>query len=176
MCIRDSGNFLSSRYQLNNHKLISVEGIIFQFDEDPYPYDEILIETENQLKKFIELTGKLPEYFHPHSLCTPNTNKAADVIAKKYGIFRTSDMMNHPKIKQLPGAISLSKNVTLEDQLQKDVEAELLDIVLPALNENETGYYICHCGYVDYELFLESSLTLRRIKDLYGATLSLIHI
>lgn len=168
--IDENGNFLSSKYQLKNHKLNSVEGIIFHFDEDPYPYEEVLIETENQLKKFLELTGKLPEYFHPHSLCTPNTDKAAEVIAKKYGIFRTADMMNHPNIKELPGTISLSKSVTLEDQIQKDVETELLEVALPALLDNETGYYICHCGYVDYDLFLNSSLTLRRTKDLHSAT------
>lgn len=170
--IDENGNFISSRQQLEKHKLISVNGIIFHFDEDPYPYEEVLIETENQVKRFFELTGKAPEYIHPHSLCTPNTDKAADTIAKKYKIFKTSDMMNHPDLRELPGAISLSKGITLEDQIQKDVEAELLEIALPALLENETGYYICHCGYVDYDLFLNSSLTLRRTKDLYGATSS----
>lgn len=167
--VDEQGNFITSRKQLASNKLVSVEDIIFHFEEDPYPYDEVLLETENQLKRFMDLTGKMPEYFHPHSLCTPNTEKAAKVIAEKYNIFQSVTMMYDTKYRQLPGAIVLSKNASMEDQIQQDVETDLLETALPALQDGETGYYICHCGYVDYDLFLQSSLTLRRIKDLSAA-------
>lgn len=164
--VDEQGNFITSRKQLASNKLVSMDDIIFHFEEDPYPYDEVLLETENQLKRFIDLTGKMPEYFHPHSLCTPNTEKAAKEIAEKHGIFQSVTMMYDTRYRQLPGAIVLSKNASIEDQIQQDVEKDLLETTLPALQEGETGYYICHCGYVDYDLFLQSSLTLRRIKDL----------
>lgn len=164
--VDENGYFLSSRHQLKTNKVISVEGVVTQFEQDPYPYDEVILETENQLKKFIELTGKLPEYFHPHSLCTPNTEKAAKAIAEKYQIYWTADLMGNPKYKQLPGTISLSKDVSMEAQINQDVEKDVLEIALPTLKEGEIGYYICHCGYVDYDLFVHSSLTLRRAKDL----------
>ena len=39
---------------------------------------------------------------------------------------------------------------------------------LPSMKEGETRCFICHCGYVDYELFSRTTLTLRRVKDLYA--------
>ena len=51
-----------------------------------------------------------------------------------------------------------------------NVEMEFLTQSLPSLRENETGYYIFHCGYVDCELMQVSSLNLKRMLDLQAAT------
>ena len=167
--VNEDGRFYSSRELLERNKLLSMDGIIFLFETDPYPYEEIRIETENQVKRFRELTGRWPEYLHPHSVCTPNTERAAQEIAEKYHIFHSTDMMNSPVYHCLPGAIALSKGVSLEEQLKQDVEKELLETSLPALQDGETGYYIFHCGYVDADLFQVSSLTLKRMLDLKAA-------
>lgn len=167
--VDENGYFYSSREQLERNHLSGMDGLIYLFEADPYPYEEILLETENQVKRFRDLTGRWPEYLHPHSVCTPNTEKAAGEIAEKYHIFHTTDMLNHPAYRCLPGAVSLSKGMSLEDQMKQDVEKEILEISLPALQDGETGYYIFHCGYVDADLFQVSSLTLKRMLDLKAA-------
>lgn len=167
--VRPDGLFYSSGEQMKRNWLISMEGLISYFEEDPYPYEEILLETENQVKRFHELTGKWPEYIHPHSLITPNTDRAARDIAKKYDLYHTMDMLNGKICRELPGAVMNVKGMGLEIQLQASVEKNLLENAMPSLKEEETGYYIFHCGYVDADLFKVSSLTLRRAMDLEAA-------
>ncbi|MGN1343551.1 MAG: ChbG/HpnK family deacetylase [Traorella sp.] len=166
--VKKNGTFYSSKEILANNKLLRIDGITYIFESDPYPYEEILLETENQVKKFIELTGKLPEYIHPHSICTPNTEKAAAFVAKKYGIYNSVEMMKH--CHALPNAVEDIKGLSLESQLNINVGENLLKYGLPDIKDDVINYYIFHCGFVDAELFNCSSLTLRRIKDLEGAT------
>ncbi len=167
--IDKNGNFRSSRQILAHNRLLSSAGFISSFEDDPYPYEEVLIETENQLKKFVQLVGRLPEYFHAHSLCTPNTDRAAREIAEKYGIYRSFQMINDHSYDHLPCSVGAVKGASLEDQLAVDIEQDLLSVSLPSLKEDRVGYYVCHCGYIDDELFSHTSLTVRRMKDLAGA-------
>lgn len=167
----DNGEFVSSRQLLKRNRFILLEkDFIFHFEEDPYPYEQILLETENQVKRFIEMTGRKPGYIHPHSVVTPNTERAASEIARKYGIYHSTDMMLSDKFVRFPGAISTSKGDSLESQMSVDVEKNLLENGLPLLKEGDIGYFIAHCGYVDYDLFRYSSLTLRRMVDLHSLT------
>lgn len=159
-----NGNFISSQKMIEQHRLEKIEGVVYQFTEDPYPYDEILLETENQVKKFIELTGKKPEYIHAHSLCTPNTDRAAKEIAQKYDIMRSALYLPH--IQALPGAIANIKGMSLQQQLSFDGEKAFIEESLSKLQEYQDAYYVFHAGYVDAPLFEYSSLTLRRVKDL----------
>jgi predicted glycoside hydrolase/deacetylase ChbG (UPF0249 family) len=51
--------------------------------------DEALLETENQVKRFIKLTGKLPEYMQSHAQTGAGKiviHKAIKAIADKYGV------------------------------------------------------------------------------------------
>lgn len=114
---------------------------------------KFLLETENQVKRFQELTGKMPEYPHPHSLITPNTDRAAREIAAKYGIYTPWICWLAKACRELPGAIMNRKGLGLEAQLQPPVEQNLLEHALPSMQDDETAYYIFHCGYVDADLF-----------------------
>lgn len=167
--VKEDGRFYSSGEQNRRNQLVRMEGLMSIYEEDPYPYEEILLETENQVKRFQELTGKMPEYLHPHSLITPNTDRAAREIAAKYGIYHTMDMLAGKAYRELPGAIMNQKGLGLEAQLQPPVEQNLLEHALPSMQDDETAYYIFHCGYVDADLFRVSSLTVRRAIDLDAA-------
>lgn len=167
--VKEDGRFYSSGEQNRRNQLVRREGLMSIYEEDPYPYEEILLETENQVKRFQELTGKMPEYLHPHSLITPNTDRAAREVAAKYGIYHTMDMLAGKVCRELPGAIMNQKGLGLEAQLQPPVEQNLLEHALPSMQDNETAYYIFHCGYVDADLFRVSSLTVRRAIDLDAA-------
>ena len=168
--INGQGYFRSSGEVTSNNKRIGIDelGLITYFEKDPYPYEEILLETENQVKRFIELNGKLPEYIHPHSLMSENCYKAAKATADKYGIIHTLDMMHCYRI--LPGTFDGTKDSTAETQMEYDVAGNLLNRAIPLICEGETCYFICHCGYVDYDLFKNTTLTLRRVKDLAAMT------
>ena len=172
--VKEDGHFYSSGEQNRRNQLIRMEGLMSIYEEDPYPYEEILLETENQVKRFQELTGKMPEYLHPQSLITPNTDRAAREIAAKYGIYHTMDMLTGKVCRELPGAIMNQKGLGLEAQLQPPVEQNLLEHALPSMQDDETAYYIFHCGYVDADLFRVSSLTVRRAIDLDAALSSMI--
>lgn len=164
--VDENGNFISSGKMASQNKLLHMDelGLISTFEEDPYPYEEILLETQNQVERFIELTGKKPEYIHPHSLMTPNCYKAAKEVAKEYGILHTLDMMHQYRI--LPGTFDGAKGDSVESQMKYDVTGNLINRAIPSMTKDETCYFICHCGWVDYDLFQYTSLTLRRLKDL----------
>ncbi|MBR4162023.1 MAG: ChbG/HpnK family deacetylase [Solobacterium sp.] len=168
--VDEKGNFYSSGTMAKRSKLLRMDalGLISYFEEDPYPYEEIYRETENQVKRFMELTGKKPEYIHPHSLMSENCYRAAHEVAKKYDILHTLDMMHQYRI--LPGTFDGTKGNTVDAQMEYDVSGNLLENALPTMKEDETCYFICHCGYADYDLFQYTSLTLRRVKDLHAMT------
>ena len=50
--------------------------------------------------------------------------------------------------------------------MKYDVTGNLINRAIPSMAKDETCYFICHCGWVDYDLFQYTSLTLRRLKDL----------
>lgn len=165
---KPDGSFYNSKEVIGNNKLIRRDGLKYIFENDPYPYGEILLETENQVKRFIELTGRKPEYLHGHSICTPNMDRAAREIAKKYNLYYTFDMIY--SLHALNGVMENVKGLSLEKQINANVVDDMLNTILPSAVEDSINYFIFYCGYVDAKLFEESSLTLRRMKDLEAAT------
>lgn len=168
--VDEDGFFYSSGSMASKSKLLKMDdlGLVSTFETDPYPYEEILLETENQVKKFIEMTGQKPEYMHLHSLMSENCYRAAKEVSNRYGIIHSLDVMKkHPL---LPGTFGAVKGDYLEAQMEYDVVGNLMDNALPSMSEDETRMFVCHCGYVDYDLFENTSLTLRRVKDLSAMT------
>lgn len=49
--------------------------------------------------------------------------------------------------------------------LEMDIKQMLLGYILPSIQEDETAFLICHCGYIDMDLFNETSLTTQRASD-----------
>lgn len=70
------------------------------------------------------------------------------------------------EVNILPGVFDGTKGNTVNDQLAYDTEENLLTRGLPAIKEDELNCFICHAGFVDYELFRHTTLTLRRARDL----------
>lgn len=166
--VDEEGNFISSVRRMNEGKLIKKEGNILYFESDPYVYEEVLIEIENQVLKFIELMGRKPGYFHGHSLSTPNTKRAMEEVAKKY------DLRLSYKVTQESGAQRVAvdwnpKPFSFEAQMATNVESKLINALQKYLGYDKVSY-ICHCGYLEEELFPLSTYTAIRMKDLAAAT------
>ncbi len=166
--VDEYGHFISSTKQMKNNKLIEKKNGICYFEKDPYDYEQVLIETDNQVQKFIELMGKKPAYIHSHSLSTPNTVKASLEVAKKYNLISTRLDRNHRDVYQIPVDWT-PKPFPQEEQFKVDVTSKLIQSLKNSL-DYEIGYYICHCGYVDDALLSETTYTIIRCKDLASAT------
>lgn len=166
--IDEQGDFITSTRRMKEGKLLDRQGIVCVFEKDPYPYDEVLIEIEQQVKKFIEVVGRIPGYLHGHSLSTPNTKKAMEVIAQKYDIIQSYEAWDQYDVYRIPCDWN-PKPFPFEVQLQTDVEANLLEALNKA-KDQELCSFICHAGFLEKDLFQYSTYTAIRMMDLYAAT------
>ena len=157
--VQKDGSFLTS----GMHRAIDQK----DGNQDHVRLEECLIETEAQILKFRELTGKLPEYLHGHSYSTPATWKAMEEMGKKYGISLVREMHDKYGIKR-PSKTWYKKPFPLEDQMK----ADLTDCVTTdsGFLENQIGFLGTHCGYVDQELFPVTTYTMIRTMDLAAVT------
>ena len=71
--VDEKGEFISSKVHRST-------------DKDLVLYDEAIIEIEAQLNKYIEITGKKPDYIDAHAVMSENYNKALEEVAKKHDI------------------------------------------------------------------------------------------
>lgn len=166
--VNADGHMIPSTQRYKECKIIGRKGICVEFEVDPYPFEEVLLETESQILKFKELVGRLPDYFHGHSLSTPNTDKAAKIIAEKYGIQRSFDLMRSGIVYPIPCTWT-PKPFPLEDQKNTNVVDNFCQSLSNSLS-HEIGHFTCHCGYVDSDLLNETTYTLIRTRDLQAAT------
>lgn len=132
-------------------------------NQDHVRLEDCLTEVEAQISRFMDLTGKKPEYLHGHSYSTPAVWKAMEIMGKRYGIPLVRDMLAES------GAVHLSrtwnkKPFSLEDQMSADPMAYILED--QKFTSHPIGFIGTHCGYVDNELFQLSTYTLIRNRDL----------
>lgn len=167
--VREDGSFKPS----SAHRKLDKEGMT-----NHIPYEEAYLETENQVKKFIELTGEKPVYLSGHAYGCENTNKALDDVAAAYGIVRSDAM--YKKIGVASGAETASWNSVItnpdgtydfspatqltRDPLQMFIEGKL-EYLEKALKENGVAHIHTHAGFADRDLFRRSSFTLIRIME-----------
>lgn len=166
--VNDCGELISSVIRMREGKLLDKKGNVYYFEKDPYVYEEVLLEIENQVKRFIELVGRKPGYLHGHSLSTPNTSKAMKVIAEKYGLILSYQAWENHRIDRLPVDWN-PKPFSFEAQMMTDVEENLLR-VLEEAKDKERCAFICHAGFIESDLFDYTTYTAIRMKDLKAAT------
>jgi len=137
--------------------------------EEVIEYEEALIETEAQLKRFIEYFGKLPEYMQTHANKGSGKvviSKAIAEISKKYGIpdyTKTRDELIYcPEVYTIP--------FPLEVQTKRCLEDDIINDRLGILNCGKEFVMLnLHCGYLDRNLEAVSSFTYCRVDDLGAA-------
>lgn len=164
--VDDEGFFISSTQRMVGKFSFDSNKMVYEFDQDPYPYEEVLLESENQIQRFVTLVGRFPEYLHGHSLITGNIYRVFKEISLKYQIPLSFEAFD--KGVMVPANWN-DKPFDLAKQLQTNVEEKLFDL-LPSLLDNQLNIFICHAGYVEQELFEYSGYTIIRIKDLAAAT------
>jgi len=90
--VQEDGSFKTS----GMHRAIDAE----DGSQDHVVYEECVTETEAQIRRFMELAGKKPEYLHGHSYSTPATWRAMAVMGEKYGIPLVRDMIERYGLEQ----------------------------------------------------------------------------
>ena len=166
--VQEDGSFMTSRMHRVKDKT----------EPNHIKYEDAYLETENQVKRFIELTGKKPEYISGHSYGTTETERAMKDVAAKYDIVLSADM--YKKIGVGSGAETAQWNKVevkqdgkydfgVETQLSRDplkmfIEGKL-EYLNKALAENGIAHIHTHAGFVDRDLFRRSSFTLIRIME-----------
>ncbi|WP_367569303.1 ChbG/HpnK family deacetylase [Lacrimispora sp.] len=129
--------------------------------EDPFIYEEVYEEAEAQVKRFMELNGKLPEYMDSHSVSTPVMTRAVLKVAEKYGI------------RYVP--ISGNQNVCWKRVGNRPVQYEFYKTGLPfskyldedtmQIEDGEIGLFVLHPGFLDQKILDISGMTFERLKD-----------
>lgn len=163
--VDEEGNFIRSGVRTRDPRWQSVEG-----RAELFPYDEVRTEIRAQYARFIELTGRKPEYLHEHSISSENYRKAIHELSVEEDIPFSSEIleklnMNGPSHQLfLKNAASMKKVFDPNDQLNKDTVAQFFSIADMML-ENGQSSFICHPGYVDAELLTLTTLSLERSKD-----------
>ncbi len=165
--VKSDGFFYTSGEIRAKSELAASDTLVDQMENDPYPLEEVLIEVENQVGRFVELMGKKPEYIHPHSLMTPNTNRAIAAIAAKHEIPYSISVYKQFGFHWVTNDWN-PKPFPVEKQIQTDVEANVLNVI-PEVLDHEYSAIICHAGFVDEDIFRCSTYTIIRTKDLVMA-------
>lgn len=149
------GSFLTNS---ENRKL---DNKINNFDH--VNYDEVYLEFEAQIKKFIEMVGRKPDYIHNHAYFTDTIFKVTKDLGKKYNIISSLDFKTSKMGWYKYGA----------DVAEQIKDYQLLDYILSDQDnflKMEIGLLIVHCGYVDAQLLKLSSFSTCRVKDLEAIT------
>jgi predicted glycoside hydrolase/deacetylase ChbG (UPF0249 family) len=162
--VKGTGEFYTSGEIVAKTNISLTEMNTDKMENDPYPFDETMIEAENQVKRFIELVGKKPGYIQGHSLITPNINKAIETIAEKYEIPYTMNFLKEFNFHWVSINWYL-RPFPIEKQLQTDVEERALEVI-PEILDYENSFLVSHVGFVDEDLFRCSNYTVIRAKDL----------
>lgn len=158
----ENGNFISSAKHRNMHKV----------DEHHIRYEDILLETENQVIKFIEMTGRIPCYITGHAYSNMETKRALKEVAQKYHTVVLHDILterNIPSGNATRPWIHSTTDFSLENQMRIDPASYFLNGQMKSLIRitefGGIGHIHTHAGFMDEDLSRLSSFTAIRMKE-----------
>lgn len=147
--VNESGQFYSSKEI--NHRQVDIISL-----------EECEIELEAQLRRFQELTKRLPDYFEGHAVFSNNFIQALKNVAARHGLFL--DMPGFDKDWEERTGIRALSFYQLDEQGLYDPKAYFLQN-LDKMKQNNCSICIFHPGYLDQYLLTHSSYTLIRAME-----------
>ncbi|MBQ1827041.1 MAG: ChbG/HpnK family deacetylase [Erysipelotrichaceae bacterium] len=165
--VQENGQFLTS----SMHKAKDKE------NRNHVSYDEVLLEYDNQVKRFIELTGRLPGYIGGHAWGNDDTERAMDEICQKYGVLNLLKTNPFPLEKDLEmnwarpvqrdnGVWEFNVMTQVEnDPLKWFKEGRFDEILNNALENMDVFMLHTHAGYLDRPLLELSSYNMLRAME-----------
>ncbi|MDQ0360426.1 ChbG/HpnK family deacetylase [Breznakia pachnodae] len=158
--VDENGNFNTSKYYRDLQKK--------QSDVLPY-YDEISIEVEAQLNRFIKIRGKKPDYLEGHAIPSITFEKVLEDIATKHSIlyFNPRDKNNEYSLYCPPASdytMDIFKNNNPIAQFEINVASYIIKELEKVLDK-EYVMLVFHPGFVDAEIMKTSSFNGVRMCD-----------
>ena len=146
--VDEQGNFKSSR-------------VYRAAKEDFVVLEEVMLEIEAQLLRFIQLTGEKPHYFEGHAVASANFFKGMELVAAKYGC----DYLG----LGFGGAVKFRNTnlVPVIDSWKEDYDpmATLMACAQKDYPDKTVPMMICHPGYLDAFIMRTSSMLNPRVLE-----------
>lgn len=123
--------------------------------------DEVILEIEAQYHKFVDITGRKPEYFEGHAVESDNFFKGLEIVAEKYNL-----KYQKASFDGTPVTVNNNKIYTWLDSSNPQYNPE--DFIIKMIEQNHDDGYdlmIFHPGYLDDYILNKSSLTIARTKE-----------
>ena len=169
--VDEKGRLIRSNIRIHDPRWQSEEG-----RAELFPYDEVYTEIKAQYDRFIELTGRKPGYLNGHSIVAETMLKAMRKVAEDEDLPFAFDFMQMafttfslPEEEDEKTNASVSKVFDPQAQLKKDPLGKFLKYQ-DELLKHEYVLAGGHPGYVDADLFSQTSLSIERCKDLEFVT------
>ncbi|NMB08137.1 MAG: ChbG/HpnK family deacetylase [Tissierellia bacterium] len=126
--------------------------------EDFIVFEEVILEIEAQLKRFIELVGEPPHYFEGHAVASDNFFKGLEFVAEKHGL-KYSGM----SFGEVPIKIGKTKVYMHMDSMKPNYDPfKSLKKMIENSHDDGCDMFVCHPGYLDKFILENSSLTIPR--------------
>lgn len=135
--------------------------------EDFVVLDEVILEIEAQYKRFVEITGRQPQYFEGHAVESVNFMKGLEIVADRHNLKFINASFDGTPVVVNSKKMYMWMDSTLENY---DPEKSFLNMVE---NSHDDGFdvLIFHPGYLDDYILTHSSLTIPRTKEVeYAAS------
>lgn len=129
--------------------------------EDFVVFDEVVLEIEAQLNRFIELVGDKPHYFEGHAVASNNFFKGLEYVANKNGLKYSGMSFGEKPIE----VGNTRVYVTMNSMKPNYDPFESLKKMVENYHEDGCDMLICHPGYLDRFILENSSLTIPRTLE-----------
>lgn len=129
--------------------------------EDFVVLEEVILEIEAQYERFVELTGRQPQYFEGHAVSSKNFFKGLEIVANRHGLkYSGMPVGNEPML------VGNTKVYMWLDSMNPNYDPEKLlkDMVLHG-HDDAVDVMVCHPGYLDGFILQHSSLTIPRTME-----------
>lgn len=129
--------------------------------EDFVVLEEVMLEIEAQLDRFIELTGEKPHYFEGHAVMSANFYRGLAMVAAKRGCdYLGPDFVGGFKFRN-------TNMVTVLESMKPDYDpmAVLMACATKDYPENTVPMMVCHPGYLDAYIMKTSSMLNPRVQE-----------
>jgi len=126
---------------------------------DTVVFEEAYLEVEAQLKAFIDMVGRKPDYLEAHAVTSKNLYKALKAVARDYDVFYENVIMD-PEWEKENNLYGWPLPVPGKDNTY-DVK-EHLDKAYEMFKDHERCVVVFHPGYVDQDIIDLSSFNLIR--------------
>lgn len=129
--------------------------------EDFVVLEEVIIEIEAQYQRFVELTGRQPQYFEGHAVASPNFMKGLELIAAQHGLKYSGISFD-----EKPIVVNGKKVYISMDSMGPDYDPfESLKKLTEHPHADGVDMMVLHPGYLDAFILNTSSLTIPRTQE-----------